>query len=141
MATFHRKYRSLPELRIENYLNPYDNIHIPCRQLSDRNWTEGMVGMHAHDVEVVEVSNHHAKLPVNLPVPVLHWLREHTVHDLKVLLLEMHTAGEDITDYAPALSELERLEREWKMSGDVPASEEDLNPLEYVEEEINEAFA
>ena len=98
--------------------------------------------MHAHDVEIVDVSEHHVKTPVDLPPPVVHWLREHTVHDLKMLLLEMHSAGEDITAYAPVLSELERMEKEWKLSGALPAHcEEDLNPLEYVDVEMKEALA
>lgn len=100
-----------------------------------------MDNMIAQHVEIVDFAEHAAKLPVEIPAPVVHWLREHDVHDLKKLLLEMHSDGEDITEYAEVLSELEHLAKIEKLSGELPAKvDDDTNPLEYVDEEIEEAL-
>jgi len=103
----------------------------------------GMDQVHSRVVEIVDLSSkHNEKLPVHLSGWMIHWLREHDVRDLKNLLLEMHSDGEDITEYVPILDELEALEKRLKLCGDLPAmTEEDLNPLEYVEEEMKEAMA
>jgi hypothetical protein len=103
----------------------------------------GMDRGYNHVVEIVDLSSKHAeKMPVHLSGWMIHWLREHDVRDLKNLLLEMHSDGEDITGYVPILQELEALEKKLKLSGDLPArTEEDLDPLAYVEEEMKEALA
>ena len=101
---------------------------------------KGMDRMHTHDIDIVDVSEHHVKLPIEIPISIVHWLREHDLKDLKKMLLEMHNDGEDITQYSMVLEELEQLQRTMKLKGDIPAYEDELNPNQYVEEEIEEAF-
>lgn len=98
--------------------------------------------MSAHDTEIVDIADdHRLKVPVKLTPEVVHWLRGHDLHDLKKMMLEMHSAGEDITEYAAMLQELEKLQKALKLHGDLPATEEELDPEEYVEAEMREALA
>lgn len=90
----------------------------------------------------MDVSEHRVEFYCEIPVPVIKWVKEHTVHDLRALLLEMHEDGEDITEYAPMVEELEHLEKKWKLEGELPArTEADTDPLDYVEKELESAFA
>jgi hypothetical protein len=99
-------------------------------------------GMTQKDIGVVDVSSRwNVKLPVEMPLDIVHWLREHSVRDLKKLLLEMHSAGEDITEYVPVLEELEAEEKKLKFSGDLKARDGELDVLEYIDEEMREALA
>ena len=94
------------------------------------------------EVEIVDVSSKwRVKMPVTMPTDIVHWLREHSVKDLKNLLLEMHSAGEDITDYVPILEELEAEEKRLRLEGVLHENDEDTDPLEYVEQEMKEALS
>ena len=98
--------------------------------------------MEHSEVKITDMSSKwHVRLPVKMPADVVHWLREHSVKDLKMLLLEMHSAGEDISEYVPVLEELECEEKKLRLSGVLHENDEDTDPLEYVDVEMKAAFS
>jgi hypothetical protein len=62
--------------------------------------------MNTQELKIKDVSGNGAETFVTIPAPIVHWLREHDLRDLKGLLLEMHSAGEDITEYSQVLEDV-----------------------------------